>query len=165
MHPDYLRELVLNKRKSGFTLRQISDDLNISMSTAKTLYSYKKKIQKKKTGPKCKVDKRLSLQLKRYITKQNDNGSKVSCRKIVTENNISISRRTVNNWLLRNKFKYRKFSQKLQLSSKHKLDRIDTVSSWIQRNIQWENTVFSDEKRFCLDGPDNWFTIIIYLYI
>jgi len=32
------------------------------------------------------------------------------------------------------------------------------INDWIIENHAWEKTVFSDEKRFSLDGPDYWRT-------
>ena len=32
------------------------------------------------------------------------------------------------------------------------------VKTWITRNHDWYETIFSDEKRFTLDGPNNWVT-------
>ena len=30
------------------------------------------------------------------------------------------------------------------------------ISEWISSNHNWENTIFSDEKKFTIDGPDCW---------
>jgi len=44
------------------------------------------------------------------------------------------------------------------LSKKHKEFRLKLITWWITENHHWENTVFSDKKRFSLDGPDDWRT-------
>jgi len=62
----------------------------------------------------------------------------------------------VSRWLKAHDFKYKKKSQLILLSKKHKLERIAKVSSWIFSNIIWENTPFIAEKRFSLYRPDSW---------
>ena len=61
----------------------------------------------------------------------------------------------MNNWLQKNDYTYKKGAQQLQLSPIHKKLKVKLILLWIQKNIPWESTVFTDEKRFSLDGLDN----------
>src|ERR1043165_7671303 len=124
MYPDCLRNLIRTGRNSGKSYIQLSNEFDLSISTIQTLLSYNKKSIKKKTGTKLIIQKRDSLMLKRYISNMNNVGSKVTCRKIIEDNNMNVSRRTMNNWILRNKYKYQKQVQSIQLSKRHKLKRI-----------------------------------------
>ena len=42
----------------------------------------------------------------------------------------------------------------------HKENRIGIIKGWITENHPWEKTVLSDEKRFSLDGPNDWRTYV-----
>lgn len=152
-----LRNSIMNLKKTGLSFRDISVELNLSENQVKGIFYYKRKIFKSKPGPKKLINKRTSLQIKRYISKTNQEANKVNCKKIVNEIDIEVSRRTINRWLLTHDYKYLSMVQHISISNDHKQKRIETVSQWIQENLNWENTVFSDEKRFNLDGPDNWY--------
>ena len=51
-------------------------------------------------------------------------------------------------------FRYTKVPLKILLSKAHKEKRFETIN-------EWEKTSFSDEKRFSLDCPDDWWTYIM----
>ena len=54
--------------------------------------------------------------------------------------------------------RYKKIPQKIDLSDDHKRQRIEIVKQWIFDGIQIKNLIFTDQKKFNLDGPDNFCT-------
>jgi len=156
MYPDEIKEVVIDLRKKGKSYREIGNILDLSKSTVQNLSTYKKSCYKKKRGPKYAINKRQSTKLKRFIVNENESGIKVNATYILRSNDMSCSRQTVCRWLKKHDYKFKKEAQQIVLSKKHKCDRISKISSWVSKNIQWDKTAFVDEKRFSLDGPDNW---------
>jgi len=156
----YTNELLItikNMRNNGKKLREISSALDITISTVQwVLRDCKKKI-KRKTGPKPHISKRYAIRIRKYIKICNEKGKKATCQRIINETNLNVSRKTLNNWLLSEDYKFEKQAQSIQITQNHKNKRMELVSSWIENNIVFENSVFTDEKKFNLDGPDNWY--------
>jgi transposase len=52
--------------------------------------------------------------------------------------------------------KYEKRKMQPKLEDKHKTARVSWAESVISWNQEWKTVLFSDEKKFNLDGPDGW---------
>lgn len=156
MYPDAIKKIVHQMRLKGKSYGYISQEINIPKSSLYFMENGRKSGIKKKCGPKPIINKAIALRIKRHIQSKNECGNKVNCNIIKRNLNLDVSRRTINKWLLNNEYKYRKTAQGIVLTPDHKSRRIEAISKWLQIGINWKNAVFSDEKMFSLDGPDNW---------
>ena len=111
---------------------------------------------KKKPGPKYKIKPYQMLKIKREVRRLKSENQKVTARKIQASCDFDVNLRSVQRSLKRLGFSYKKVEMKLPLTQNHKLKRVELARKWIGENIINKNVVFSDEKRFKCDGPDNW---------
>lgn len=80
-----------------------------------------------------------------------------TCREIQQELNVNASLRTVQRIIKRNQnLKRMKLKRKPPLKNHHKVARVTFAENHVSWTNQWNNVVFSDEKKFNLDGPDGY---------
>jgi transposase/YHS domain-containing protein len=111
---------------------------------------------KAKRGPKQKISPREKTRIKREIRKLSGEGERVTAKKLKDTLQIKASLRTIQRNAKRQGFKYQKAVKKINLSPSHKKRRLELAKQWLRDSHPWNRTVFTDEKRFSLDGPDDW---------
>ena len=67
--------------------------------------------------------------------------------------------------MLYKEFIYQLYTHNIQLTKNDKMKRVSLCKSWLDQNIQWKNSVFTDEKAFSLNGPDNCFVSNICIHL
>lgn len=106
--------------------------------------------QREYNGRKRKVDDRGIRELVNSAKK-----TKMGSRRLVQFLNLPITARHARRLLADSgKVEYRKRKRAPLLTAKHQLDRKNWATEWNQRLADFLRTIFSDEKRFNLDGPD-----------
>ena len=101
-------------------------------------------------GPKSKLSPQDIRAIERAASQPGASSSKIAASLP-----LSVSRTTV--WRAIHKSKhlvYQKIGKRPQLLERHRNERLDFARRYVHWVEQWQHTVFSDEKRFNLDGPD-----------
>lgn len=157
MFSDDLRAKIREAYEEKRNYREVGRMFNISHQSVKYVIENDYNKTKEKRGTKLITTKSEELSIRREVRRLNDEGEKVTAKKVMENLDISnISDRTMRRNLSRLGFSNLKASQTIVLTSKHMKERLSFAERMIETNHPFNLTIFSDEKKFNLDGPDNW---------
>jgi len=156
MYDEIIVRNIKNLKEKGKSYKEISEMIGISKASVWWILNKRKKGLHQKPGPKPKINSRLSTRIKRYVEKMNLDGQKVNCNVVKNELHLDVKRRTLNDWFNKKNYICKSHPQKFMLTKKHKEKRIEIITQWFVEKINWDRCIFTDEKCWSLDGPDNW---------
>lgn len=142
---------ILELKKQNFTISKISKIVKRSRKVIYNLLKDPSNYGKKKSCGRPPV---LSEQDKRAILRIASN-STLTAREIAHRAGVTADVRSVRRVLQRSKHLQRlKLKQKPPLTTEHKKHRLTFAKDRIHWRSKWKRVIFTDEKRFNLDGPD-----------
>lgn len=150
---DYERGKIQGFKESGLSNRQIAKEINRSHNVINNYLKDPSNYGLKFHSGRKQI---LTPRVKRQIMKDISNTS-MSINKIIDNNGIQASKSTV--WRAVNSNPNIQSSckkKKPNLTSKHKLARLTWAEKYFSWKVEWDRVIFSDEKKFNLDGPDGY---------
>ena len=107
-------------------------------------------------GRPPKLDRRALTRIKKFTSAKINAGHFINSNDIKSELNLPVSSSTIQRAMNRLGFSYGNITKKLPLTRKHMLQRKTSCIKWIEDGVDFNKVVFTDEKRFSLDGPDGY---------
>ena len=150
-----IQHQILELSREGFSGNEIGSKLGISPRTAHKYIKLGRIVENhkyEKCGVKKKLKRKHLLRINRFL-KENSSSSLI---KIIEKCNLECSPATLSRFLHDNNIKKIKKKKKPLLNENHLEKRIFFCKKYGLWKKRWSKVVFTDEKKFNLDGPDGY---------
>lgn len=160
-YSDHIINLIRRDLADNIPISHISRKFEVSR---KFIYTIKNDVPSKERGrPKQYDANKLTMQCKKSILKSKKQKKRSTATNIMKDVLENVSIRTLQTFLNKTKaFKLRNFKKKIVLNDVQKSERVNTITSWFEDNVNFKSVIFSDECRFSLDGPDSFLSWDLY---
>lgn len=136
----------------GKSKREVARIIGKSEKCIRNYVMRKTTAQLSNRGSKQKV----SALVQRAIWRAASNRA-VSCRSLIEEFKLNVSLSTMYRILRKSPYlHYKRKLRKPPLSTAHRQHRVNWCVQRLAWTLDWRTYIFSDEKKFNLDGPDGW---------
>lgn len=146
-------EKIKNEYLKGNSIKDICANLGWGRTTVYDALSGKLE-NRKATGKQMGRPTKLSPRIKRHILRMVDLDPTVRVRAISKELQFEVGKTTIDNFLNGNGVKSKRMKSKPILNKNHKKKRFEYTYNMLKQRADITSILFTDEKRFCLDGPD-----------
>ncbi|KAA6386165.1 MAG: hypothetical protein EZS28_018306, partial [Streblomastix strix] len=150
----HLQVKIREMRNQGLIISAIAETLKLTRITVSKNAKKKKIIRQRYVTHKLGRGKVLTAAVIRKARKtQNVNHFRYA-RELTNAIGLNCSKRTSENLMHRLGMIFTKRKVKPYLSDTNQKKRKDFAERHLRDDELWRRTIFTDEKRFCLDGPD-----------
>ena len=150
---DFEKGQILTLRNMNVSGNQIAKTIGRSQSV---VHHFLKDPQKYGTAKRTGRPSTISEKTKRRLYRKASHG-KHSSRELRNELGLHVTARRVRQLLQdADNLEYVKRIHAPPLTARHKECRLEFAEKYVDYKEKWARVVFSDEKKFCLDGPDGY---------
>jgi DNA invertase Pin-like site-specific DNA recombinase len=147
------REKIIRLRNQRATYRAIHEQTGVSETTCRRYYlAWLRHVAYRLPDRPRVLCPRGIRRLKRTTMKKRKLGSRMLAKECL----LQISHQTILRTLNRQGIVKKKIRQRPVHQQHHKDPRLKFAKYHILHGTDWKTVICSDEKRFCLDGPDGW---------
>uniref|UniRef100_A0A0N5BN00 HTH_Tnp_Tc3_2 domain-containing protein n=1 Tax=Strongyloides papillosus TaxID=174720 RepID=A0A0N5BN00_STREA len=153
-----VRQKILDYSRENKFCRWIAKKLKIAHTTVSRVLKSggtKNRRTRSNAGRPRKLNRADELKIKRVTMDRIQKNSLVNSRIIKNKLNLDVSLRTIQRKMKTMDFTYYKIERKIPSSKLTKNERIKFCKKMLTEDISTNFIIFSDEKKFSVDGPDN----------